>query len=432
VATVTSLTWTRERCEDLDVADPLGQVRDRFLLEPGEIYLNGNSLGALARNVPARIAEVVEREWGASLNRGWAEGDWLSAPERVGDKIGAVIGARPGEVIACDTTTIVLAKLLGSALYARQDRKVILTTATNFPTDIYAARGVARQFGDVDVRAVDPGALAGGLDESVAVLCLTHVDYRTGEMLDIAALSAAARRAGALSLWDLSHSAGAVVVDCEANGVDLAVGCGYKYLNGGPGAPAFLYVRDEHQSTAVNPLPGWLGHEDPFGFSVDYRPAGGIRRFLTSTPPILALSALEAALDCRADVSSEQVRAKSVQLTELFVEALEERLPGRFDLASPRDPERRGSQVSLRHPDAQAIVAALAERGVIGDFRPPDVCRLGFAALYLRYVDAFAAAEHLVAVMDTAAPAPAPPAARRTRQRPAIRRSVTLDEGGSG
>jgi kynureninase len=222
-------------------------------------------------------------------------------------------------------------------------------------------------------------------------------------MLDLPALTAAAHDVGALALWDLSHSAGAVVIGCEAHGVDLAVGCGYKYLNGGPGAPAYLYVRREHQETAVNPLPGWQGHESPFEFELEYRPARGIRRFVTSTPPILGLSALEAALDCRADVSIEQVRAKSVRLTEVFIGALEERLPDVFELASPRDPARRGSQVSLRHREARAIVTALSERGVIGDFRVPDVCRLGFAPLYLRFVDALAAAEHLVAVMETGA-----------------------------
>jgi kynureninase len=222
-------------------------------------------------------------------------------------------------------------------------------------------------------------------------------------MLDLASLTAAAHEVGALALWDLSHSAGAVVIGCETNRVDLAIGCGYKYLNGGPGAPAYLYVRREHQDAAVNPLPGWQGHEAPFEFDIEYRPARGIRRFLTSTPPILGLSALEAALDCRADITSEQVRAKSVQLTELFMGALEERLPNVFEIASPRDPQRRGSQVSLRHRDARAIVAALAGRGVIGDFRPPDLCRLGFAPLYLRHVDALAAAEHLAAVMESGA-----------------------------
>ena len=396
---MTAFAWTHERCEALDEGDPLGRMRDRFVLKAGEIYLNGNSLGALPRAVPARLAEVLEREWGVSLGRSWG-GDWFSAPERVGDKIAAVIGALPGEVLACDSTSILLMKLLTAAVWARRERKVILTTTTNFPTDLYVAGGVGRLLPGVEVRRVDPAKLVAELNEQVAVLYLTHVDFRTGEMFDLPGLTATAHQAGALTLWDLSHSAGAVVVGCEAHGVDLAVGCGYKYLNGGPGAPAFLYVRRDLQDVVDNALPGWLGTESPFEMPLDYRPASGIRRFLTSTPPILALSALEAALDCRAEVSSEQVRAKSVQLTEVFIAALEERLPGVFELATPRDQERRGSQVSLRHREARAIVQALADRGVIGDFRLPDVCRLGFAALYLRYVDALAAAERLVAVME--------------------------------
>ena len=400
---MSSTTWTRERCEALDASDPISRVRERFVLPAGEIYLDGNSLGALPRDVPARLSEVIGDEWGAELIRGWGSAAWSSAPQRVGDKIAAIIGAGPGEVLACDSTTIVLAKVLGAALGLRPDRKVVLTTSSNFPTDLYAVGGLARLAGDLEVKRVEPEALAGSLDENVAVLCLTHVDFRTGEMLDLASLTAAAHEVGALALWDLSHSAGAVVIGCETNRVDLAIGCGYKYLNGGPGAPAYLYVRREHQDAAVNPLPGWQGHEAPFEFDIEYRPARGIRRFLTSTPPILGLSALEAALDCRADITSEQVRAKSVQLTELFMGALEERLPNVFEIASPRDPQRRGSQVSLRHRDARAIVAALAGRGVIGDFRPPDLCRLGFAPLYLRHVDALAAAEHLAAVMESGA-----------------------------
>lgn len=400
---MSSTTWTRERCEALDASDPISRVRERFVLPAGEIYLDGNSLGALPRDVPARLSEVIGDEWGAELIRGWGSAAWSSAPQRVGDKIAAIIGAGPGEVLACDSTTIVLAKVLGAALGLRPDRKVVLTTSSNFPTDLYAVGGLARLAGDLEVKRVEPEALAGSLDENVAVLCLTHVDFRTGEMLDLASLTAAAHEVGALALWDLSHSAGAVVIGCETNRVDLAIGCGYKYLNGGPGAPAYLYVRREHQDAAVNPLPGWQGHEAPFEFDIEYRPARGIRRFLTSTPPILGLSALEAALDCRADITSEQVRAKSVQLTELFMGALEERLPDVFEIASPRDPQRRGSQVSLRHRDARAIVAALAGRGVIGDFRPPDLCRLGFAPLYLRHVDALAAAEHLAAVMESGA-----------------------------
>jgi kynureninase len=400
---MSSATWNRERCEALDASDPISRVRERFVLPAGEIYLDGNSLGALPRDVPARLSEVIGDEWGTELIRGWGSAEWRSAPQRVGDKIAPIIGAAPGEVLACDSTTIVLAKLLGAGLGLRPDRRVVLTTSSNFPTDLYAVEGLAQLAGDLEVKRVEPGALAGSLDENVAVLCLTHVDFRTGEMLDLASLTAAAHRAGALALWDLSHSAGAVVIGCETNRVDLAIGCGYKYLNGGPGAPAYLYVRREHQDAAVNPLPGWQGHEAPFDFDVAYRPAGGIRRFLTSTPSILGLSALEAALDCRADVSSEQVRAKSLQLTEVFMGALEERLPGVFEIATPRDPQRRGSQVSLRHRDAPGIVAALAGLGVIGDFRPPDLCRFGFAPLYLRHVDALAAAEHLVAVMVSGA-----------------------------
>jgi kynureninase len=400
---MSSATWNRERCEALDASDPISRVRERFVLPAGEIYLDGNSLGALPRDVPARLSEVIGDEWGTELIRGWGSAEWRSAPQRVGDKIAPIIGAAPGEVLACDSTTIVLAKLLGAGLGLRPDRRVVLTTSSNFPTDLYAVEGLAQLAGDLEVKRVEPGALAGSLDENVAVLCLTHVDFRTGEMLDLASLTAAAHRAGALALWDLSHSAGAVVIGCETNRVDLAIGCGYKYLNGGPGAPAYLYVRREHQDAAVNPLPGWQGHEAPFDFDVAYRPAGGIRRFLTSTPSILGLSALEAALDCRADVSSEQVRAKSLQLTEVFMGALEERLPGVFEIATPRDPQRRGSQVSLRHRDAPGIVAALAGRGVIGDFRPPDLCRFGFAPLYLRHVDALAAAEHLAAVMVSGA-----------------------------
>ena len=403
VAAMSSTDWTKERCEALDASDPIRHVRERFVLAPDEIYLDGNSLGALPREVPTRLAEVIGHEWGVKLIRGWNSADWLSAPERVGDKIAEIIGARPGEVLACDSTTIVLAKVLGAALGLRPGRRVVLTTSSNFPTDLYAIAGVARLAGEIEVRRVEPAALLSSLDETVAVLCLTHVDYRTGEMLDLPALTAAAHAVGALAVWDLCHSAGAVVIGCEVNGVDLAIGCGYKFLNGGPGAPAYLYVRREHQKAAVNPLPGWQGHESPFGFELEYRPARGIRRFLTSTPQILGLSALEAALDCCADVSSEQIRAKSVQLSELFIGALEERLPHVFELASPRDPERRGSQVALRHREASAIVGALAERGVIGDFRPPDVCRLGCAPLYVRYVDALAAAEHLVAVMETGA-----------------------------
>jgi len=389
----------RDACERLDRDDPLGYVRGRFFVPDGVVYLDGNSLGALPRAVGPAVAGVIADEWGAGLSGSWD--DWFHLPEKIGDRIAPLIGAGPGEVIVADTTTIALTKVLGAALAARPGRRVILTTETNFPTDLYAIAGVARFLGDVEVRKVEPAALVDSLDESVAATCLTHVDFRTGAMFDLASVTAAAHRVGALSIWDLCHSVGAVVVDCVRHGVDLAVGCCYKYLNGGPGAPAFIYVPRRLQATLENPLPGWLGHEAPFDFVTGYRPAPGIRRLLTSTPPILAVTALDAALGAWDGVTIEAVRAKSVALSELFIAAVTERLGSEVEVASPLDPARRGSQVSLRHEHGYSIVQALIARGVVGDFRAPDLCRFGFTPLYLRYVDVFDAVEQLVAVMDS-------------------------------
>jgi kynureninase len=306
-------------------------------------------------------------------------------------------------VLVADSTTIVLVKLLGAALAARPGRRVILSSTDNFPTDLYAAAGLARLLGDVELRIVDRSELAASLDDDVAVLCLTHVDFRTGELHDLQSLTDRAHAVGSLALWDLCHSAGALEVDLEDRGVDLAVGCCYKYLNGGPGAPSFLYVRRSLQGELENPLPGWLGHESPFDFSSEWRPASGIRRFLTSSPPVVALAALEFALDAFDGVDLAALRRKSGSLGDAFIEAVEERLPGAFEVASPRDASQRGSQVSLRHPDAEAIVAAMIERGVVGDFRAPDLCRFGFAPLYVRYVDVLRAADELAVVMSTLA-----------------------------
>jgi kynureninase len=396
-----SYSWTRERCEELDRADPLAGVRERFVVPAGVVYLDGNSLGVLPRAVPGRVLDVLEREWGTGLVGGWDT--WISAPDRVGNKIARLIGALEGEVVVVDTTTIALVKLLGAALGARSGRRVILTTATNFPTDLYAAQGLARLLGDVEVRYADEGGVAEALDETVAVLMLTHVDFRTGAMFDIASLTRAAHEAGALTVWDLCHSVGAVVVECERDGVDLAVGCGYKYLNGGPGVPAFVYVRRELQELVENPLPGWLGHEAPFDFVTTYQPAAGIRRFVTSSPSILGISALDAALDAWEGVTTQAVREKSMALGELFVEAVFERLGDEFELGSPADPHDRGSQVSLRHEHGYAIIQALIAKGVIGDFRAPDLCRFGFAPLYLRYADVYEAVRALVEVVTTGA-----------------------------
>ncbi|HEV8064076.1 MAG TPA: kynureninase [Acidimicrobiales bacterium] len=392
------LQWTRQRCEALDAADPLGFARERFFVPEGLIYLDGNSLGCLPRAVPARLAHVAEQEWGTALVRGWDQ--WITIPDEVGDRLAPFLGAGPGEVVVIDTVTIALVKLLGAALSLRPDRPVILTTEVNFPTDLYAADGFARLVG-AEVRQVRPEQVVSSLDDSVGVLMLTHVDFRSGEMFDLAAVTAAAHAAGALTVWDFCHSVGAVPLDCEAAGVDFAVGCTYKYLNAGPGAPAFIYVRRSWQEQVENPLPGWLGHADPFEFTPAYRPAPGVRRFVTSSPSILGINALDAALDAWQDVSMSAVRAKSIQLSEMFVAALSERLHGEFELASPSQPERRGSQIALRHGDAYAIMQALIARGVVGDFRAPDVCRFGFTPLYLRFADVFGAVEHIAEVVES-------------------------------
>jgi kynureninase len=395
---VTNLTWTRERCQALDAVDPLGHVRERFFVPEGLTYLDGNSLGAMPKSVPERLRRVAADEWGVSLVRGWDE--WIELPERVGNKLARLIGAGDGEVVVIDTVNIALVKLLVAALSLRPERRVILTTASNFPTDLYAMGGVARLTG-AEVSFVPPAELAGALDDSVAVLCVTHVDFRTGAMLDMAGLTAAAHAAGALTVWDLCHSVGAVPVDCEGAGVDMAVGCTYKYINAGPGSPAFVYVRRELQESVENPLPGWLGHEAPFDFTVEYRPAPGVRRFVTSSPSILGISVLDAALDAWEGVTTAEVREKSVALTELFIAAIGERLGAEFEVASPADPAERGSQVALRHEDAYAVMQALIARGVVGDFRAPDVCRFGFTPLYLRYEDVFNAVEAIVEVVET-------------------------------
>ncbi|MHB8458433.1 MAG: aminotransferase class V-fold PLP-dependent enzyme, partial [Acidimicrobiales bacterium] len=305
----------------------------------------------------------------------------------------------PGEVLVADTTSIALAKLLGAALRARPARRVILSSKDNFPSDLYAAAGVAEATG-LELRVVDRAELLGALDEDVAVCCLTHVDFRTGEIHDLPGLTARAHEVGALALWDLCHSAGAVPVGLEDNRVDFAVGCTYKYLNAGPGSPSFLYVRGELQATLENPLPGWLGHQEPFSFDPTWRPAEGIRRFVTSSPPIAALVVLDAALDAFEGVTMADVREKSMALGQLFIETIEDLGPPALSVASPIDPERRGSHVSLHHPRAAAVMDATVARGVIGDFRAPQLCRFGFAPLYLSYEEVFTAAQ---AVSEVAA-----------------------------
>lgn len=382
---------TLEQARELDERDVLGATRQRFVLPEHKVYLDGNSLGPVVAGVAGRVARTVEAEWGTGLISGWSASGWMEAPERIGDRIAPLIGAGEGEVVVADTTTVALAKLLGAALEARPGRSVIVSSTDNFPSDLYAALGVARRAG-ASLRVVDRSELVDALDGDVAACCLTQVDFRTGELHDLPAITERTHAVGALSLWDLCHSAGALEVGCEEHGVDLAVGCTYKYLNGGPGAPSFLYVRRELQGELENPIPGWLGHERPFDFDTEWQPATGIRRFVTSSPPILALAAVEAALEAFDGVSISEVRAKSKALTQLFLETVEELAPPALGVASPRDPHRRGSQVSLRHPEARALVEAAAERGVVGDFRAPELCRFGFAPLYLSFEEVYEAA----------------------------------------
>ncbi|HMM33626.1 MAG TPA: kynureninase, partial [Thermoanaerobaculia bacterium] len=400
----------------LDAADPLASFRDRFVLPEGLVYLDGNSLGALPKGAAERMAEVVSREWGAGLIRSWNDAGWIDLPRRVGDKIARLVGGEPGEVVCTDSTSVNLWKVLAAALSLRPERRTVLSEEGNFPTDLYVAEGLVRLLGKGHcVRLVPKGELLTALDDDVAALLLTHVDYRTGERHDMERLTRAAREAGAIAIWDLAHSAGAMPVDLRSAGADLAVGCGYKYLCGGPGAPAFLWVPKRLQDAFVQPLSGWLGHAEPFAFERAYRPAEGVARFLCGTPPILSMSSLDAALDVILEADLAIVRAKSEALTSFFIEAVEQECGDAVRLVSPRDASLRGSQVSFAHPDAYAVMRALIERSVVGDFRAPDVLRFGFAPLYVGFVDAWDAARALADVLSSHA-----------HERPGLRRRAAV------
>jgi kynureninase len=386
----------------LDAADPIAGARDRFALPEGIVYLDGNSLGPPPREVFERIAEVLRDEWSSDLVRSWTSHGWIELPERVAGAIATLIGADQIEVTVADSTSVNIFKLLGAALRLRPGRAVILSERENFGTDLYVAQGLADHLGDdVSLRLVDRSQLGAGLDDDVAVLMLTHVDFRTGEMHDMEAWTAAAHEAGALILWDLAHSAGAVPVDLRSCEADLAVGCGYKYLNGGPGAPAFAYVARRHHDQLQSPLWGWMGHDAPFDFDLDYRPAPGVGGLRVGTPPILSLAALECGVGGISEIGVDALRSKSVALTELFIALVERDCGGHgLELASPRERDRRGSQVSFRHPEAYAIMQALIADGVIGDFRAPDLLRFGFAPAYVRYVDVWNAVASLRHIME--------------------------------
>ncbi|HZS85607.1 MAG TPA: kynureninase [Stellaceae bacterium] len=394
----------RAHCVARDRSDPLAHCRERFHIPEGLLYLDGNSLGAMPKAAPARLRQVIEEEWGEGLIRSWLDAGWWDMPRRLGAKIAPLIGAGADEVVATDTTSVNLFKLLIAALALRPDRRVILSDPGNFPTDLYIAQGVQGLLGRHELRLVPAERILDAIDESVAVVTLTHVDFKSAQIHDMKGITAAAHRAGALTLWDLSHSAGAVPVDLEGAGADLAVGCGYKYLNGGPGAPAYLYVRRALQDSIRPPLSGWWAHAQPFAFDIEFTAVAGIGRNLCGTQSALAMAALEVALDIWRDVDMTAVRAKSVALTELFIALVEQDCAGfGVAVASPRDPAQRGSHVSIRHAEGYAVAQALRARGVIGDFRSPDLMRFGFTPLYLSYAEVFDAAAHLAEVLRSGA-----------------------------
>lgn len=393
----------RAAAEALDHADPLRHLRQRFELPDDVIYLDGNSLGPLPVGVRERVAEVVTQQWGHDLIRAWNTHGWFDLPAAVGAKLAPLVGAAPDSVSVGDATSVQLFKLLAAGARLRPGRNVVVTEPGNFPTDSYIVAGVARMLG-LTVRwwsAADQPDIRAVLDDDVAVVSLCHVDYRLGTMHDGPAVTTAVHDAGAIMLWDLCHSVGAVEVDLDGWDADLAVGCGYKYLNGGPGAPAFGYVNRRWHDALDQPIPGWHGHAAPFALERDYRPAAGARRLQTGSTSVIAAAALDAALDAFDGVAMSDVRAKSLALTDLFVALADERLAAYGVTAEvPRDHARRGSQVCLRHPEAYGFVQALIARGVIGDFREPDLARFGFTPLYLRFADVWDTVEHMVAVLD--------------------------------
>jgi kynureninase len=385
---------TLDEARQLDAADPLAFARERFHLPEGVIYLDGNSLGALPAATGERLGEVAERQWGEDLISSWNKHGWIDWPTRIAAKLAPIVGARPKELLIADSTSVCLFKLLAAALRARPGRKTILTQQRNFPTDLYVAEGLADMLG-IALKAAPAGEVISCIDEDTAVVTLTHVDYRSASFHHMAATNEAAHAAGALTVWDLSHSAGAITLDLDGSSCDLAVGCGYKYLNGGPGAPAFLFVAERLQSELRPPLQGWFGHAEPFAFDDDYRPAGGILRFLTGTPSVLALAALDAGLDTFAGIEMRDLEAKSRALSKLFIDEVDARCGSEVRLASPRHPAERGSHVVFAHPEGYAVMQALIARGVIGDFRAPELMRFGFAPLYNRFEEIWRAAEIL-------------------------------------
>jgi len=392
-------TQTMARADEADRLDPLKAFRERFALPEGVIYLDGNSLGVLPAGLSAHMKDVVEQQWGERLVRGWNDAGWIDLPARVAGKIARLVGAKKDSVAVGDSTTINVFKVLSAALSLRPDRRVILSDRNNFPTDLYVADGLARLLGQgYALKLATADDMEEAVDENVAAVLLTEVDYRTGRRYDMAAMTKHIHDKGALAIWDLCHSAGAFPVHLDTAGADFAIGCGYKYLNGGPGAPAFLYIAERHVAHVAPALSGWMGHQTPFAFTENYTPADGIARMMVGTPPILSMSSLDRALDAFDGVDMAVVREKSQQLCDRFIAEVEQRCP-ELELATPRDHDQRGSQVSFRHPEGYAVMQALIANGVIGDFRAPDILRFGMTPLYLSHADIVTAAEILERVM---------------------------------
>lgn len=407
---LTNLT-NREACVAADAVDPLAKFRDEFALPEGVIYLDGNSLGARPKAARERASEVLEQEWGNDLIGSWNKNHWFELPARIGDKLGKLIGGGEGNTVATDTTSINVFKVLASALRLQQDanpgRRVIISERENFPSDLYMAEGIVNfmsspEGGNYELRLIDDEtSLTEALGDDIAVVMLTQVNYRTGKMWDMHAITAEVQAAGSLMIWDLCHSAGAVPIDLLGAGVDFAVGCTYKYLNGGPGSPAFVWVAPKHQERAVQPLSGWWGHVAPFDMTVKYDAAPGVGRFLVGTQPILSLATMEVGVDIALRVDEKQLREKSLALTSLFIKLVEERLGSHpLTLITPRDEARRGSHVSFRHPEGYAVMKALIENSIIGDYREPEVLRFGFTPLYIGFADVWDAVETFRRVLD--------------------------------
>lgn len=393
---------SRADCEAMDEQDPLAGFREKFSIPSGTLYLDGNSLGVMPKGAMARATEVVEQEWGVGLIKSWNAASWWDLPVTLGDKIATLIGADTGEVVVTDSTGINLYKVLAAALALVPDRRVIVMEGSNFPTDNYMAQGLVAQLSDgYEIRFAEEHELEQAIDDDVAVVCLTQVHYKSGRVLGMQAITTAIHAVGAVAIWDLCHSAGALPVALNACKVDFAIGCTYKYLNGGPGSPAFIFAASRHQGKVQQPLTGWWGHANPFEFERDYRPATNIRQMLSGTQGVLSLALIEVGLDLFLQADMAQIREKSMALTSLFVDLVEQRCAGHnVSLVSPRDADKRGSQVSLSHEQGFAIVQALIARGVVGDFRAPSTMRFGFAPLYNGYADVWDAVEHLSQILQ--------------------------------